>query len=162
MYRYVGGILVTSTLDVSDPCYSRTVKHRLSNVEVKQGSYNCFYRLVKTSLGLKICCSSISYDDMERLPSPIRFDETDEVLGKIFVDSGTAGFFSTPFVEYSDEEWDKLCDDIRERSYYYAYPGTFFTCSGYGDGCYEVKCKRDSEGRIIALCIVFINEDEII
>lgn len=47
MFRYVGRICVTSTLDVSDPCYSRTVKHRLSNVEVKQGSYNCFFTLWK-------------------------------------------------------------------------------------------------------------------
>lgn len=77
-----------------------------------------------------------------------------EPLFIIGVDSGLAGFFVNK-PDYSDEQWNEICQQIT-KGFAWMRPEGVFSQSGYGDGEYSVYGYRDSDGKITALEIRFI------
>ena len=90
---------------------------------------------------------------------------------EICVDSGQAGIFDKQdFLDhqherdYGTDDWySKMCDlsydekrGLRAGSYEYGVNAS----SGYGDGGYSLYYATDNDGRVCALRIVFIDENE--
>ena len=73
--------------------------------------------------------------------------------GSIGVDAGLAGFFHNK-PDYSDEEWGRFCDRVRNGDAWLIEDG-FYSSSGYGDGCYGVYAYKQ-DGAITALELRFL------
>lgn len=76
-----------------------------------------------------------------------------EEIGSIGVDAGLAGFFHNK-PDYSDEEWGRFCDRVRNGDAWLIKDG-FYSSSGYGDGCYGVYAYKQ-DGAITALELRFL------
>ena len=76
-----------------------------------------------------------------------------EEIGSIGVDAGLAGFFHNK-PDYSDEEWGRFCDRVRNGDAWLIEDG-FYSSSGYGDGCYGVYAYKQ-DGAITALELRFL------
>lgn len=89
------------------------------------------------------------------------------------VDSGQAGFADLDwYASYSPAgvnqkrggEWDKtyhqLCDKTDSKFGFGCTEHMAVSCSGYGDGGYDLYYKTDEQGQVIAARIVFIGDDE--
>ena len=76
-----------------------------------------------------------------------------EEIGSIGVDAGLAGFFHNK-PDYSDEEWGRFCDRVRNGDAWLTEDG-FYSSSGYGDGCYGVYAYKQ-DGAITALELRFL------
>ena len=56
--------------------------------------------------------------------------------------------------DYSDEEWGRFCDRVRNGDAWLTEDG-FYSSSGYGDGCYGVYAYKQ-DGAITALELRFL------
>ena len=133
-------------IDITDPCYDNDIWCRINNVDVKPGKYNCY---VKKDNSYR--CPRVQEIRIVRQGSS-KFANNWEILGWIGVDAGLAGFFISPKKNYSDEEWKKFCDSLKNDVYFVREYG-FFSYSGFGDGEYDVKI--DDDDNIIAVRIIF-------
>ncbi len=69
--------------------------------------------------------------------------------------------------EHPAKTWDEFCNKLKNTeknrvtqwNYKMGHEGLGVSVStGYGDGCYDVFVKRNHEGRIAEVKVVFINE----
>lgn len=135
-------------IDITDPCYDNDVWCRINNVNVKPGKYNCY---VKKD-------NSYRHQMIQEIrivrQGSSKFANNWKIHGWIGVDAGLAGFFISPKKNYSDEEWKKFCDSLKDDDYFVREYG-FFSYSGFGDGEYDVKIAKDDDDNIIAVRIIF-------
>lgn len=85
---------------------------------------------------------------------------------EICVDSGQAGIFdAADFIKHQDErdygsgDWySQMCD--LTGKHYGSYEHGIVSSSGFGDGSYSLYYAADNNGRVCALKIVFIDDEE--
>lgn len=146
--EYVGKIELGTNVDITDPCYKKGTWCRMT-VECEPGIYNGYAEMIdEGEWGIRVASLSIFKGDK------IYNIEEMEYIGDIGVDAGLAGFFNNK-PDFSDDEWDDLCNKTREGDYWNLYNG-IFSSSGYGDGGYGVFANEERN----AFTIVFIEEDE--
>ena len=97
-----------------------------------------------------------------------------EQVGEVGVDAGLMWLGDPCYImgegrNRDYDVWEKFCDTISKtlfptvQQFYFdkGHAGLGVCVStGYGDGTYPVEVKRNDEGRIAAVRIVFISEDE--
>lgn len=91
-------------------------------------------------------------------------------VGEIGVDAGLVMIGDPCYIsdtipeDKNPKNWDKFCDfvfDNQEAGIVDIEKGTaIVVSSGYGDGSYPVFVKRNEEGRIAEMKVVFISDDE--
>lgn len=139
-------------VDVTDPCYDVGEGRRMT-VPVKCGEYNCYvWKGLDEDEPYRVCGIGIyhkgTFSEKGYLDIPVA-----RKIGTISVDSGLAGFFYDK-PNYSDFEWGKLCDELGDDDVYISCK-SFFSSSGYGDGCYPVYA-YNRDGEVIGLEIRFV------
>lgn len=146
---YFDDIGLRSTVDVTDPCYSKDVWCRINDLPVLPGVYECYY---STAEGRIAECMIVH----EAHEIPLDW----EYVGEIGVDAGCAGFFENKPDYEKDDDWLAFCK-MTENKDYFAGSDYFLTSSGWGDGGYDVYGKKDpTTNRYVALKIVFIEEND--
>lgn len=140
------------TVDITDPCYDKDVWCRMT-AKIIPGNYNCNVMMCDNRIA-KIFIVKEGENAEHEMP-----------IGCIGVDAGLAGFFNDK-PDYSDGEWEQLCDVLNRRDemgYLPAYFNDcgFFSSSGWGDGVYAVMelLNKDKTKRI-GLSIIFIDDTE--
>jgi hypothetical protein len=144
--KYVGTKAFPSTIDITDPCYSKDVWCRLNNVSIKPGEYSCYAWMKAGDCGSYCAIAGIYLNN--------NVQETTELIGDIGVDAGLAGFFADK-PDYNDKEWHDFCNRVRKGDAWILDEG-FCTSSGWGDGEYDVYAARNENGEIVALEIRFL------
>ena len=91
-----------------------------------------------------------------------------EWFNSISVDTAQCGFFDREYFNarafHSSKEWGKWYRTVLDTTLCRVNPfagGTidgkcFVSSSGYGDGAYKCRAKKDEEGNIFDLCLVYI------
>ena len=152
---YKGTITFTEdVLDVTDPCYDKGVWCR-STLPIKPGEYE--WQAVENtgSYGTRIHSLSI----FQRGAMLAR--NRGKTVARIGVDAGLAGFFENK-PDYNDEEWEEICDLLKDKKVCVAEKENPFKCvgicseSGYGDGEYAVVELHDVEGHWAGYRIIYI------
>lgn len=148
MLEYVGEFEIGTKVDITDPCYNKDVWCRMT-VDCEPGLYKGYIETTDEGIwGIRV--ASISIFKGNKIWD---FDEM-ELIGNIGVDAGLAGFFNNK-PDFSDKEWFELCDKVSDGKAWVMYNG-IFSCSGYGDGKYEVYANEERN----AFKIIFIYDEE--
>lgn len=169
----IGKIKIKDKLVVSDPCYSLNDWTIILN-DMLEGNYKCFF---ERGDSYRIFESWIVHENYNT-----KKDEIEEIKDYIGVDSAQAGFFNYDYFKenselskkdkdkYNEEYYYKICDLTYQ--YFEEIKDKYFSCgitekneafvssSGYGDGSYDCFIKRNKDGKIIAVKIVFIEYDD--
>lgn len=144
------------SVDITDPCYDKDVWCRMNNVKISEGEYDC-YVWRHTDKGKYEDGTPYSYLLVGAIGiyrnGDIPRQKDMEEIGSIGVDAGLAGFFHNK-PDYSDEEWGRFCDRVRNGDAWLTEDG-FYSSSGYGDGCYGVYAYKQ-DGAITALELRFL------
>lgn len=155
-----GTITIGETVDVTDPCYDKSVWCRRNGIKTVPGEYVCEYHTKNCGeymwqgekhIDERVSLSMIYLKDRHKKAPRIRDFSP---IGGIGVDAGLAGYFPDK-PDYDDEQWAKFCDNIKEGDAWITEDG-YFTSSGYGDGGYTVSAIKDDNGRATALMIEFL------
>lgn len=162
-----GTIKLNSKVMVSDPCYGLNTWCQGIVENVLPGTYDCFVEYSdEGDWGERVSTIEVRHAYYD---GPRDFYPEDFEVG---VDSGQAGIFDYEYYEmyhtdrsykhYVNSGWyDKVCNITLAR----AQAGTinnlgFVSSSGYGDGGYTCWTARDSDGKVIAIRVEYITEDE--
>ena len=153
-YEAVGTIdLSKGFVDITDPCYNRSVWCRMNQVKVKPGEYNSYIKRDTNSERVAMAGIRLGLDDGNYTVSK---------LGSIGVDAGLAGFWPNKPDYDTDEEWQHVCEEYlftpNDDKDYYEFDNGFCSSSGWGDGMYPVYACKDSNGEIVALEIHFMED----
>lgn len=131
-------------VDISDPCYDRTVWCGMFDLEVKKGVYSVYYERDDDQVHLIALCQT---DESGLEMRPWR------KIGSVGVDAGLIGLYVAPKTEYNSQEWEAFCEEIGNgntlKKENYVVVSTRF-----GDGSYPVYAKYDKNGDIVGLHIV--------
>ena len=163
----------TKDLDVTDPGYDDDVWCRLHIKDMQPGTYNCVVQYLEEGANAKryfrapitIAKASIYLADgneAESVKQRVEAGRSWRMVGMVGVDSGQAGFFAGHKPNFSDREWEELCNwmydrkDVpqgdKPRDWYirmFDEPcgESFWTASGYGDGAYSVHAIHSLIGK---------------
>lgn len=146
MREYVGTINLGSRVDITDPCYDKSVWCRMTT-DCEPGEYKGYVeKQDEGDWGIRVSSITITKEDKEWTPCEMNY------IGQIGVDAGLAGFFNDK-PDFSDDDWDGFCEQIAEsqEDAWALYDG-IFSSSGYGDGSYNVYANEERT----AFMIVFI------
>lgn len=150
MMKYVGELELGTKVDITDPCYDKGTWCRMT-IDCEPGLYKGYVEITNEgNFGKEVASVSIFKGDTK-----CGIEEM-ERIGDIGVDAGLAGFFNDK-PDFSDAEWDELCNKISEGDAWNLYNG-IFSLSGYGDGCYNVYANKERN----AFTIVFIEKVDIV
>lgn len=145
--EYVGKIELGNKVDITDPCYDKGTWCRMTT-DCEPGEYKGYIEKIDEGEdGTSIASVSISKGDK------IWGIEEMECIGSIGVDAGLAGFFDNK-PDFNDNEWSSFCSKIKDGDAWNLYNG-IFSCSGYGDGFYDVYANEERN----AFTIVFIDDE---
>lgn len=161
-YELVGTLNITADkIDITDPCYDKDVWCRTQK-PITPGEYNCYVGIGSNkNWGTRVYMLIL-------LAADIDLDSKGDVenVGTIGVDAGMAGFFENK-PDYSDEEWNKVCDYVFEgfesgnsKKHWIVDADTplrckgFFSESGIGDGEYVVY-QLKKRNRIVGYKLAF-------
>ncbi len=156
--------LSQSQLLVSDPCYSPGT-WCTGSMDAIEGLWHAESLIGPTDWGTRVKGLRVRHELQE---SSI-FEHTDawEDSGfDIDVDSGQCGFFDAArFIE--DAKCDMAYRELCDLTGYGTLHGGIIkgnsgavTLSGYGDGSYRCCVRRDSEGKVVAAKIIFIEDQD--
>lgn len=169
--------VMSGTLVCSDPCYEIPTWCQGIVENVKKGKWNAqIERMNLGDWGERISVLMVSH---ESNPNPT-FDFDEHLPFTAGVDSGQFGFFdkdfyrndesakdlpkynfSNDFDRESGDVWYRACAQLTlgdER--WGVLPNGVVSSSGIGDGSYDVFAETNPEGEVIALCVVYLWEDE--
>ena len=165
--RYeLGEIKLGESVYVSDPCYSIGTWCQALLVGVVPGYYRAFINKAETDWYERITDLWVVNDE-EILDNGAKFP-TELVEGHhMGVDSGMCGIFDESYYkhfhtsEWLDRNWyDKVCNMTANVNCGSTMDGVCaFSATGFGDGAYELYIKKNSEGKIVAIGIQFIEDD---
>ncbi len=158
--RQIGVYDFRGQVDITDPCYNRSVWCRINNLKIANGKYLCAIReRDEGEWGIRV--STIGIYSLEfPVPDPNQM----KCIGNIGVDAGLAGFFHHK-KNFNEDEWTQFCNKL----YPIAKPhdrawidyGGFFSSSGFGDGSYDVYAYYGTEdNQITALEIRFLDDED--
>ena len=133
--RKAGIIELGNEVDITDPCYDKTVWCRTTQKCVP-GEYHGYINTKNCGVWGERVSSICIYKDNKRVPL-----KDMEIIADIGVDAGLAGFFNNK-PDFNDEEWNDLCNQISKGDSWNLYNGVF-AHSGYGDGSYPVYANKE-------------------
>lgn len=133
-------------IDVTDPCYRRSVWCRLNDVAVETGDYECVYWTESQNANCHVKVAGIYLNGT--IPAKMKY------IGSIGVDSGLAGFFDRKD-DYNDDQWEVLCKQANSADSFLRDDG-FVSTSGCGDGSYPVYASVGNDGGYNAVELRFI------
>lgn len=133
-------------VDVTDPCYNEDNDYRVTK-KVKPGRYLVLLEKDEDGVNQSI---SIVHEDHRSEEDIIDAGECAE----IGVDSGLAGFFPNK-PDYTDEQWNDLCNTVFSKGNYVSYKDGVVCTSGYGDGGYPVSEGYNLNDEVVKLTIWF-------
>jgi len=153
------------SLMVSDPCYSRgTPCHGVVD-NVLPGKWTA-------KLGME---SHVRWDnrcvaELEVVHKSFRGDKNYQLTNiMVGVDSGQAGIFDNLVYPEGDRSkatkygrdafYVACCNTTRNKPYGGVVDGGAVSLSGYGDGLYSAYTAKDGSGKVVAVKIVFIDEE---
>jgi hypothetical protein len=146
-------------VDITDPCYDRDTWCRINGVKVRRGTYNAVYYLGDNGRITKTAIIHTSLFNSKEIPDIKKYDY--EYVGDIGVDAGLAGFFIAPKPDYTNEEWQQICEELNTNGNAVSLNSQgFFTSSGWGDGMYKVW-GTSVDGEMVSLFIEFDDETEL-
>lgn len=169
--------VVSGSMVCSDPCYSLDVWCMGVVNNVKKGKWNADVQYMDLGgWGERISVLMVSHES-NTLPT---FDFDNPLGFTAGVDSGQFGFFDKDFYrndesakdlkkyQFSDDydreegdQWYRACADLTLGTESWGVlPNGAVSSSGVGDGSYDVFEQKNAEGEVIALCCVFLWEDE--
>lgn len=160
----VGTINLGNEVTISDPCYESGVWCSMVFKNILEGEFECYAKEKKYGeWGTRIAEMCAVHKDYNNV---VRADNY-EYCGDVCVDSGTMSISDTIYYDNThkeddySEEWynrevcDATCgDDAKE--YNIADNQCFISTSGIGDGQYGVYGAFDSEDRLYAVKVVFL------
>lgn len=172
--EYIGTFSLGTKVMVSDPCYKLNTWCQGVLENVKSGIWEAYLKMIDTGMwGIRVAeLIAISSEHHEKYLTIM--DEHQEF--EVGVDSGCAGIFDYDYyAKYHTEE------EINENWYTTTIHKQFFpthdssgwensiftdsegiaSMTGYGDGGYDCYVARNTEGEIVGIRIVYINEEEI-
>lgn len=170
MFFEIGDFTFTGPVDATDPCYSRETYTTQSwcgtaNIPLVPGAYTGFADMSDEGSWGRRCARLVvapagavkggTVDDY------LRKLEAEE-YGEVGVDAGVAGIFQNKpdFGDEGELSWSYFCDsEIDLTNAYWVTTWGFCTSSGYGDGGYPLYAYRDGSGNIVALEIVYIDDE---
>lgn len=174
-FRTLGG-----KIDITDPSYSKNSIHRINDLVLPVAKYGLSYykgddlekedikdlekmyknlhvpftqeRIDKDKQDIRTRIFRLEILREDLMPADIK--EKWKKIGTIGVDSGMAGIFWGLPYNFTEDEWNKFCDNFNTKWGVKADKYGFYSYSGYGDGIYEVKTIEDN-GNIIAIRLDF-------
>ena len=161
-----GTIKLGDKVMVSDPCYGLNTWCQGVLENVLPGIYDCYVEYSDEGVwGVRSASIEVIHQDCE---NP-QFEAEDFEVG---VDSGQAGIFDYDHYaryhsdrlesEHVDDDWyEKVCGITLSKEQAGIVDGVgFVSSSGYGDGGYVCRTAKDENGRIVAIRVDFIEENE--
>lgn len=152
-------------LMVSDPCYSidKCLHCQVQLSNVKNGMWSAFTKYEDAGMwGNRV------HELEARFGACSIKDYQWEEIGGAAVDSGQLGIFELDMYHGGEDDYDdvngwyrKCCNytlDIKGQAS--SLEGGCVSSTGYGDGSYPCYIAKDSEGKIVAVKVVFIDEEE--
>jgi hypothetical protein len=153
-------------LMVSDPCYSiEKCSHcQIQLDNVKNGTWSAFTKYEDAGMwGNRV------HELEARFGACIIKDyQWEEVNETAAVDSGQMGLFDLDMYHGGEDDYDDVNGWYRKCCNYTldsdgcasSLEGGCVSSSGYGDGSYPCYIAKDADGKIVAVKVVFIDEDE--
>ena len=153
--KKIGAMDFHGSVDITDPCYNRDVWCRMNDVKIHDGSYTCiaWYQTDKGEYDGKPYSYKVVGILGIYLDGIIPCQKEMKEIGSIGVDAGLAGFFHNK-PDYDDEAWSAFCDRVAHGDVW-LMEDSFYSVSGYGDGCYGV-CAKKQDDEVVALEIRFL------
>lgn len=162
MYKNnVGKFKLSDSIMISDPCYSVGTRCQKQLDNVLPGEYNGIVVITEETNGwgdrvaelLAIHENTVIWSDKSWEP------HNDVSLG---VDSGQMGIIDINgyFDDDENPEWyDRICDLTMSQGGIIDGNGVV-SSTGYGDGSYDLYTHKNSDGKIDAIRVVFIDDTE--
>lgn len=161
----------SGTLVVSDPCYEYELGISGIVEETAVGTWIGFIDQIDTGNLGKRCALVCAYHESIKIEDVTNWEVCNFIVG---VDSGQAGIFErqiyrvdesvieeTTFIP-EDRWYSSCCDQTLSELRAGVINGGVVSSSGFGDGCYEAFFAKNAEGKVIAVQIVFITEEDLI
>ena len=156
-------IILGKNVIVSDPCYEvgTWCQKELSNV--LPGAWGVEVKRTKSRITELI----VRHEDYPEC------EISEFESGHIAVDSGQCGFFDTDYYKehQPDDDYNnpaswyrRICDITLDSKGWYNGWGTIddkgvVSESGYGDGLYDLYISKNTDGEIVGMRVVFIEEE---
>lgn len=173
-YKELGTIQLDNKIIVSDPCYD-LYDRGPKTIDILPGTYTASVCYADCNhWGKRVAYLSITHNEYQKLEqtNQLKYKE----LTGTGVDSGQMGIFDyNAFVDASEEEkifgdpenfYGKCCEITLKKSQagiVYDKNTTIgvVSSSGWGDGYYPIYIAKENN-QVIAVCIVFIDSEEIL
>ena len=147
---------------VSDPCYGTDVWCAGTIDNVKEGIYNVEVEYSDEGMwGRRVKSLSVYHSEEDR------FCFTDCADFEVGVDSGQAGIYDEDYYnEYhtskdvNDDWYDDVCSLTLTKEQFGTLSKCAVSSSGFGDGGYNCYFATNKAGQVIAIQVVFIEEDD--
>lgn len=168
----LGTFQITSgTLVVSDPCYE--CQQGISGIveEATIGTWIGIIDQIDTGDWGERCAYVCAYHKSIDIEQVTNWEACDFIVG---VDSGQAGIFEHQVYRVDDsvigetkfmpeDRWySSCCDQTLGEPKAGVINGGVVSSSGFGDGGYEAFIAKNAEGKVIAVQIVFITEEDLL
>ncbi|MGG1442415.1 DUF4241 domain-containing protein [Brevibacillus laterosporus] len=168
----LGTFQITSgTLVVSDPCYE--CQQGISGIveEAAIGTWIGLIDQIDTGDWGERCAYVCAYHKSIDIEQVTNWEACDFIVG---VDSGQAGIFEHQIYRVDDsvigetrfmpeDRWySSCCDQTLGEPKAGVINGGVVSSSGFGDGGYEAFIAKNAEGKVIAVQIVFITEEDLL
>lgn len=167
-----GIITLNDKVMVSDPCYGLNTWCQGVLENVLPGKYECKVGFAdEGEWGTRVADIEVIHNDY--LKEFLDYNDEDFDVG---VDSGTAGVFDYEYYkkyhkdrserDHVNSDWYERTGDITFVTDIQCFDANtidglgFVSSSGYGDGCYTCWTARDDEGKIVAIRVEFIIEED--
>lgn len=157
---------------VSDPSYDYDPREHMPNsklmklnvviINVMKGNWNAYVTVLENEKDRNAELISIHENENICYIKENQWIKIDE----IGVDSGQAGIYDLKYFQnlpkYTKDSWYKMNSEItlKEPNYAGVIPHGAVSSSGYGDGLYPVYIIKNKNGKITAIKINFIFEEE--
>lgn len=160
-------IQLKDSVYISDPCYDIDTDCQAKVDNILPGEYLCFSNMSYISDTWKFRVQDITiinkdYYINEDILDKLIYEHLDEEIG---VDSGQCGIFDSEYYKEKhkddlDEDWYTRIFDITDDY----FSGTIdnlglVSVSGYGDGTYTAYVAKNTEGKVISIKVIFIDNE---
>jgi hypothetical protein len=165
--------IISGTVVISDPCYALGTWCQGNLERVLIGKWASFVKIA-TKREFRGCVIELISRAVDGIPI-VNAGWQREVSFMVGVDSGQAGIFDTAHYRDDkiaetvprlskeqicpDEPWYSLCCDrtLETKLHAGVIPYGVVSTSGIGDGSYHCYTRRDAQGHIVAIKIVFMD-----
>ena len=160
----VGSITLNEKVMVSDPCYGTDVWCNAIIDNVLSGVYNAFVVIADCDRwGQRVKELTICHESKKPIKTLSCLELASANIG---VDSATCGIYDYDYytqnhdTKNANDEWyDKnVCNGFwdNETKTHMTNGVGIHSCTGYGDGMYEVFVKRDGNDKVVQITLTYL------